>query len=221
MNRRSLILAAAALAVAAAVSAQEPLADLAAGAAAPEMTAAMKNLTALRDREAGAGYRRHSVTFRATLSDGGVLRQPAVVTVGFDMEAAPRLGGDRAIRNLRYAVELVADGGLSLPGYVMRSAAPERRPFAYSTETREGVDFTIEARAHVDPGADGTVLKWALGRDAAGTLYGNDATLMMHPYCSRDLKSCRLGLVAGVADTGTLPTYWLRSDEIFSLAPEL
>lgn len=217
MNRRSMILAVMSLAVAA--SAQEPLAGLSAGAAAPEMTAPMRNLAALRDREAGVGYRRHQVAFRATL--GELMRQRAVVTVGFDMEAAPNVRGDRAIRNLSYSVELLPDAGLSLPGYVLRSAAPERRPFAFSTVTRDGVDFTFEARAHVDPGAEGTVLKWILSRDAAGKLHGNPATLIMHPYCSADMKTCRLGQVAGVADSSAFPSYRLRSDEVFSLAPEL
>lgn len=216
MNRRSMILAVMSLAVAS--SAQEPLAGLSAGAAAPEMIAPLRNLAALRDREAGVGYRRHRVTFRATL--GELMRQPAVVTVGFDMEAAPNVRGDRAIRNLSYSVELLPDAGLSLPGYVLRSAAPERRPFAFSTVTRDGVDFTFEARAQVGPGAEGTVLKWILSRDSAGKLHGNPATFMMHPYCSPDMKTCRLGEVAGVADAGTFPSYRLRSDEVFSLAPE-
>lgn len=207
MIRHSLILAVISLAAVAS-----------AGAADPELSAVMKDLAAFRT--AAAAYRHHQVSFRATVSDGGLIRQPAMVTLGFDMEGIPRVGGDRAIRNLRYSVELLPVGGLALPGYVLRSPAPEPRPFAFSTETRDGVNFTVEARAHVDPGAEGTVLKWALTRDSKGTLYGKDVTLMMHPYCSRDLKSCRLGQVAGVADGSTLPTYRLSSEEDFSLAPE-
>ena len=179
----------------------------------------MKGLAAARERDSAASYRRHEVRFHATLSDGGVLRQAALVTIAFDMEAAPRINGERGIRNLRYEVDLLPGGELPFPGYAMRSSAPEPRPFAYSTETRDGLDFTFEARARVEPAADGTVLKWTLGRDAKGTLYGADVTLVMHPYCSRDLKTCRLGEIAGVADASAFPTYRLYSDEVFSLAP--
>ncbi|HBL16495.1 MAG: hypothetical protein A2X36_15110 [Elusimicrobia bacterium GWA2_69_24] len=217
MNRRSTLLALLALTTALAASAQQSLADLAADDAAARLSDVVDAAAA---RAAAARYRRHRVRFRATLSDGGLLRQAAVVTLSFEMEAAADIRGERSVRNLACAVELLAGGDLALPGYVLACAGPEPRPFAFSAETRDGVDFTIEAPTRVDARADGTVLEPVLGRDQAGRRYGQDVRLVMHPYCSRDLQSCRLGLVAGVADLIAFPTYRLRSDEVFSMAAE-
>lgn len=191
---------------------------------------------------APAGSRRHQFRISATLySESALLAQPAVMTMGFNMESEPNINGERPIRDLEFNLELLPEGGIPMPRYTMTSPGPGsqfdfyppdpewgQNQLTYAQESGDKTLFFIEARSNIDARAGGTVLDGALKRLEDGRTYGAKALLKIYPYCPRDLGSCSLGQLAGITydhwglgwfNSRVYPDYRLISEQTFSLAP--
>ena len=188
------------------------------------------------------GSRRHQFRINATLySESALLAQPAVMTMGFNMESEPNVNGERQIRDLEFNLELLPEGGIPTPRYTMSSPGPGsqldfyppdpewgQNQLDYAQESGDKTLFFIEARSNIDARAGGTVLDGAIKRLEDGRTYGAKALLKIYPYCSRDLSSCSLGQLAGITydhwglgwfNNHVYPDYRLISEQTFSLAP--
>jgi len=188
------------------------------------------------------GSRRHQVRINATLySESALLAQPAVMTLGFNMESEPDVNGERPIRDMEFKLELLPEGSIPMPRYTMISPGPGsqldfyppdpewgQNQLNYAQESGDKTLFFIEARSNIDARAGGTVLDGAIKRLEDGRTYGAKALLKIYPYCSRDLNSCSLGQLAGITynhwglgwfNNRVYPDYRLISEQTFSLAP--
>lgn len=159
-------------------------------------------------------FTRHRFRVEARLCSAACLiQQPAVLTVEFEMEAAKDVNNSRLIRNLSYTLEVLPGGSIpDAPGAtVRREAGPA---FAYSEQSfKDGThQFYIEASAPLGAVPRGSVLD-----DASD----GKALLKAYPYCSPDLKTCRLGTIAGLdtyfVGSRIYPDHRLLSDGTFPL----
>lgn len=188
--------------------------------------------------------RRHRLHLDAATvySESGLLAQPAVLTVDFDMESIADGNNERRISNIRFALEVKAAGNGSIPAYTMRTLTEDapgdffppdplwrHRGGAFSKESlkKDEVLFFIEIPANIELRAAGTVLDGAIKRLDDGRAYGGKALVKLYPYCTRDLRTCRPGALSGIAyrkwGLGWVerpyPDFRMISDESFSLIP--
>ena len=178
-------------------------------------------------------FNRYQFTVKGTLCGVAcILGQPAVLMVAFDMESVKNVNFERKIRNLKYTFELSPGGNIpTMPGYTMRSLEPgsgtdapdrRRRGSYYSKQGFSGnsMEFFLEAPAEIEVQAKGTVLDYAV----SGYGDGRNALLKLYPYCPSDLKTCRLGTLAGMdvdfSSPRLYPTFRFVSDETFPISLE-